>query len=222
MGEVVKAGFDNRAILVNPRILIYLCVKGTSIETKSFFSLYLNRISESIGHPVPDNTRRLTPKEGTSSTSAGTSPCHIEFPFDLRDPSIKPEGHILQALLAISPGTANIAISPRQGYINITVELLPLVKLPLTIAGLPITIGESKGSLGWGKGPMFPISTMGNFKIRICQDFVEAPDDGVYVRFAREIRKGTRLLLRGDALDWKKALVTVSYGHEQSTTARPP
>lgn len=110
------------------------------------------------------------PREAASSSNTTTYPRHIKLPFDLRDPTIKIEGDILQALLAIFPGTTNIAISPCRAWINFTVESLPSIQLPLTIAGLPITIGESQGSPGRGKGPMFPMSTMGNFKIRICQD----------------------------------------------------
>lgn len=62
-----------------------------------------------------------------------TYPHQIKLPFELRDPTIKIEGGILQALLAIFPSTTNIAINPCLAYINFTVESLPSVQLPLSI-----------------------------------------------------------------------------------------
>ncbi|CAI6082148.1 unnamed protein product [Clonostachys chloroleuca] len=62
----------------------------------------------------------------------------------------------------------------------------------------------------WPDGGPEPIRYQGSFPYYTdVNTFLEALDDGVDMGFAREIRKGMRLLLRGDALDWYRTQLSV-------------
>jgi hypothetical protein len=110
------------------------------------------------------------PPGGASSAQKATStspyPRHVRLPFDLSDHAVKIEGQVLGALRAVFPATTNIVVSASRAYIHFTVDKFPPTPWPLTVAGLPITIGDGSR----GKGPLFPRSALGNPKIRICKD----------------------------------------------------
>ena len=98
-----------------------------------------------------------------SSSSSHTT--HLKLPFDLRNTKVKIEGNVLQTLLNVFPNITNLAHCG--AYLSFEVKEMPKGPLPLTVAGLPFTLGDASGN---GKGPMFAKGIRGNMSVCVCDD----------------------------------------------------
>jgi hypothetical protein len=118
----------------------------------------------------------------------------VLLPFDLRDPKVDLYGgSVLPLLLNIFPGTTWVTEGRLRSYLHFTVKELPKRPWPLTVGGLPITIGDNIQ----GRGPLFPRQNLGNPAISICKDFDGRKDqlsDAVFRQLAVDITKEFRKL----------------------------
>ncbi|CRK37680.1 hypothetical protein BN1723_015227 [Verticillium longisporum] len=117
----------------------------------------------------PDSPRLLSSQAKSPPTYPAPSwhKRHLKLPFDLRDRNVKFDNNVLRVLYNIFPDTVDVLEGGNRHYLHFTVKKLPEAPWPLTIAGLPITIGDNEGN---GKGTMFPMTMAGNMSIRICDD----------------------------------------------------
>ncbi|KAH7041048.1 uncharacterized protein B0I36DRAFT_419873 [Microdochium trichocladiopsis] len=98
---------------------------------------------------------------GNGSPQLAGYPLHVKLPFDLRDPSVEIEAKVF-------PRTRSLGEFANRSYLNFEVEELPPGPWPLTIAGVPYTIGDINGRTG--RGRLLPRKAAGNMRVRICGD----------------------------------------------------
>lgn len=110
----------------------------------------------------------------TSDTPWSINTRHILLPWDLRDTNIDVlDGEVYDTLMNIFPGTNGFFEGRNRSYLSFDVMKRPAAPWPLTIGGLPITIGDDEQ----GRGPLFPRLNRGNLRMEICQDIDAREED---------------------------------------------
>lgn len=94
-------------------------------------------------------------------------PRHIKLSVDLRDLRIEDRSDVFEEVKSIFPGMTEFAESRARSYLIFGVKTLPQARLPLTIGGLPFTIGDEAGN---GRGMLMRPTPPGNMHIRLCSD----------------------------------------------------
>lgn len=133
--------------------------------------------------------RTITPsREQSSANRCGLAPTSTSNPYaavetgeaneteripnvlsglNLRGTSINPlKGEILQALRGIFPSTTDITVGNHNAFLSFGVRQMPDEPWPLTVGGVPITIGTN----ATGRGPLFPIHNIGRPSITMCDE----------------------------------------------------
>lgn len=137
---------------------------GSQLSTSPFFAprqLFPREVARVAHHyrgthayPKPATiTRPQEPPPQESPPPSHTR--HILLPFDLRDENINIlKGQVCQMLCNIFPGITELTVGRNRSYIHFTVSELPKRPWPLTVGGIPITLGDKNN----GRGPLFPIN----------------------------------------------------------------
>ncbi|KAJ9150222.1 hypothetical protein NKR23_g3797 [Pleurostoma richardsiae] len=152
-------------ILSTPKKSLSSIDLGVEIPTQPFFApkrLFPRGVATVVhqythSHPAP--SEREEENEGWHNK-------HILLPFDLRDPNVDILAKDVTSILRnIFPGTLSISEGRHRSQVSFEVSELPTTPWPLTIGGLPFTIGDQNQ----GRALIFPRLNLGNFSISICQ-----------------------------------------------------
>jgi hypothetical protein len=118
-------------------------------------------------HAPASKSSRCPTVEAGEADETGRIP-RVLSGINLRGTSINPlKGEILQALKGIFPSTTNIAVGNLNAYLYFGVRQMPDEPWPLTVCGVPITIGADDAT---GRGPLFPLQNIGMPGVTMCDE----------------------------------------------------
>jgi hypothetical protein len=157
-----QSSSKRQMIITTPSYSHHNTAEGTDISTDPFYA---------PKQLFPRGTARVPHAQPLPNTNASHVALHtrnILLPVDLRDPKVNPLGKdVVPMLRGIFPGTTEIVVGMGNGYVHFKVKEMPKTPWPLTVGGIPITIGTD----AVGRGPLFPRAALGRPSLSICNDF---------------------------------------------------